>query len=547
MSESARKKQRVSPNDSNHADHTLHSDLRHLSNLIPKPVTPFRRAISASAATPATHRTPNNIPIRTPGTAARTPRGATSLRAAGQGRRAAPTTPHAIRALRERANAARTPGRRRSGRVQRETPRDILRALSRTLAKDTVPADPSPEVPSRSSALDLADVDDGPDPVRPRLSMPLDDMYDDDSIHEPPPRESLLPDLPDDVDTGTLQSLEFGRRAYSEDPRAQFTARLSERFGDLNELGLDGEEFEVDGMFINRRRTLDPDRLLQEAIEEALDEDAQDVSGLGGLGLGQGEEVDEPTFRFTIPARIRREEREDQPPLDNHEDLENQNENEDEGSDEAGADAQLTLHNEDHEDEDIIEPLNNNTDWESDQDAQPEDPSLVAYREEPSAIDRSLLAHSPSPHPNAPQNRRQRKALHISRSGHEYPSFPAAVVKRIATGMVAKSQGTGKGKINKETLAVLVQTTDWFFEQVSEDLAAYAGHAGRKVVEEQDVVCLMKRQRQISANTTAFSLAQKMLPRELLQELRMQPVSAKGRRQKRKRMEAIQEEEDEDG
>jgi hypothetical protein len=56
---------------------------------------------------------------------------------------------------------------------------------------------------------------------------------------------------------------------------------------------------------------------------------------------------------------------------------------------------------------------------------------------------------------------------------------------------------------------------------------------------------LLYRQRQVTKNNTPFSLAQKMLPRELLQELRMEPVK-KLKRQKRKRMETVNEEEGED-
>lgn len=115
MSESGHKKQRLSPAAA------LIADMR------AEPTTPYRRAISAGP-TPGTRKTPT---FRTPGTA-RTPRGGPATRPISA-RRVAPTTPHAIRALRERANAARTPGnnRRRSGRVQRETPRDLLRNLSR--------------------------------------------------------------------------------------------------------------------------------------------------------------------------------------------------------------------------------------------------------------------------------------------------------------------------------------------------------------------------------------------------------------------------------
>jgi hypothetical protein len=119
MAESARKKQRLSP------QRALQRSSGHDASI--EPMTPFRRPISAGP-TPASRRTPV---LRTPASGA-TPRGGPATRPLPP-RRVAPTTPHAIRALRERANAARTPAnnRRRSGRIQRETPRDILRHLSR--------------------------------------------------------------------------------------------------------------------------------------------------------------------------------------------------------------------------------------------------------------------------------------------------------------------------------------------------------------------------------------------------------------------------------
>jgi hypothetical protein len=49
------------------------------------------------------------------------------------------------------------------------------------------------------------------------------------------------------------------------------------------------------------------------------------------------------------------------------------------------------------------------------------------------------------------------------------------------------------------------------------------------------------RTRKTSSNTTSFSLAQKLLPRELLQQLRMAP-QPKLRGQKRKRLATVQEE-----
>ena len=51
------------------------------------------------------------------------------------------------------------------------------------------------------------------------------------------------------------------------------------------------------------------------------------------------------------------------------------------------------------------------------------------------------------------------------------------------------------------------------------------------------------RTRKTSSNTTSFSLAQKMLPRELLQQLRMES-QPKLRGQKRKHLATVQEEEE---
>ncbi|OTA87544.1 hypothetical protein M434DRAFT_60178, partial [Hypoxylon sp. CO27-5] len=108
----------------------------------------------------------------------------------------------------------------------------------------------------------------------------------------------------------------------------------------------------------------------------------------------------------------------------------------------------------------------------------------------------------------------------ISRHGIEYPSLPQGVVKRLAT-TLAKTAGVGKAKISADVLGAIMQASDWFFEQLGDDLSAYARHAGRKTIDESDMMMLMRRQRQTSASTTPFALAQRYLPRELLQEMRM--------------------------
>lgn len=464
------------------------------------------------------------------------------------------------------------------------------------LARDSRPVEPEPQTlprRSRHSALDLPDVVDSPDIAAPRLSMPLEDMYDDDSFHERPPRQSLLPELPDDVDEGTVQSLEFGRRALSEDPR--YSRRVSERFADFSELGAVGEELELEGTFINRRRTGGFDPLLDHTI---MEEDEDTVEALTGrrngpfndADLGVFSEADddteEPTFRFHIPERIQaltEEEIERDETVALPEPAEEkeapafaeQEETADLDVEETanlGVEETLGLNIKETAASDVEtaaldveEPTDafGMTGWESDHGAE-DDLELAAYREEESALDRSLQAPETS---SSVQKRMgaRRKELKLSRVGLEYPSFPAAPVKKLALSFI-KSQGS-RAQLNKDTLAALVQTTDDFFEQMGIDLAAYAQHAGRKVIQESDVLALMRRYvifhnctytyrpfyinnadmprtRKTSNSTTAFSLAQKMLPRELLQQLRMEPQS-KLRGQKRKRLVTIQEEDDE--
>lgn len=430
----------------------------------------------------------------------------------------------------------------------------MLRDLARALKNQSRPVEPSPQTEprrTRHSALDLPDVEDGPDPAAPRLSMALDDMYDDDSIHEHPPRQSLLPDLPDDVDGATVQSLEFGRRAFSEDPRLMYPGRVSERFADLSELGaVEEEEYDIDGTFISRR-----DGLLDQAIDEALDEDdtTTQIRALTGRRDGRPSDVDlgvfgeadddteEPTFRFLIPERIRAPQREEPGEELDVEDTFDDPPNLEEDVSEL---REMIV-----EDQDDVTTALDGADttetagiqgWESENDLE-DDADLALYREEESAIDRSLQTQSPEKTPAKPAAVRRARELRTSRRGLEYPSFPAAPVKKLALSFM-KSQGS-KAQLNKDAVAALVRVTDDFFEQMGIDLAAYAEHAGRKIIEESDVIALMKRTRKTTNSSTSFSLAQKMLPRELLQQLRMEPPK-KLRGQKRKRLNTIQEEDE---
>lgn len=140
---------------------------------------------------------------------------------------------------------------------------------------------------------------------------------------------------------------------------------------------------------------------------------------------------------------------------------------------------------------------------------------------------------------------RSRKQKKLSRHGIPVPLLPSGVVKRLAT-RFARSGAGNRVKINKDTLAAIEQASEWFFEQASEDLAAYSKHAGRKTIDESDVMTLLRRyvllsitywenqrenqrtdvflsfrQRLVNSTNTVFSLAQKHLPKELLQDIRL--------------------------
>lgn len=85
-----------------------------------------------------------------------------------------------------------------------------------------------------------------------------------------------------------------------------------------------------------------------------------------------------------------------------------------------------------------------------------------------------------------------KKRKRISQHGIEYPSLPPAFVKRVAQ-TALQSSGLTNQRLSAETLDALIQSSEWFFEQLGDDLGAYADHAKRKTIEESDIFTLMKR------------------------------------------------------
>ena len=96
------------------------------------------------------------------------------------------------------------------------------------------------------------------------------------------------------------------------------------------------------------------------------------------------------------------------------------------------------------------------------------------------------------PKNSAKVRKKQPKALKRSRHGISYPSLPSGVTKRIAS-TCNRIVGMKKSSISKESLKAIMEASDRYFEQFSEDLGAFAHHAGRKKIEESDVIAVMKR------------------------------------------------------
>ncbi len=114
------------------------------------------------------------------------------------------------------------------------------------------------------------------------------------------------------------------------------------------------------------------------------------------------------------------------------------------------------------------------------------DPADATIRQQ----DTSMALGRSAPARRGPKSKKKQKR--ISRHGAEYPPLPPAFVRRVAHRAVQTS-GLSNHRISSDVLAQLTQASEWFFEQLGDDLGAYADHAKRTVIEESDVLTLMKR------------------------------------------------------
>jgi len=123
-------------------------------------------------------------------------------------------------------------------------------------------------------------------------------------------------------------------------------------------------------------------------------------------------------------------------------------------------------------------------DFDEDDEEEPQSPTAITEAD----ISRTAtIARSKAPKPGL----RRTRGKKLSKFGIEYPSLPPTVVKRLAH-TFARISGV-KTKIDADTLTAISQASDWFFEQLGDDLQAYSQHAGRKTIDESDMMTLMQR------------------------------------------------------
>ncbi|KAL1896389.1 hypothetical protein Sste5346_004774 [Sporothrix stenoceras] len=543
------------------------------------------------------YRTPNtatktNFGRRTPGTAGRTPH-ARAARLALDSRRTAIFTPGGRQS------------RRKSGRMLRDSPRDLLRNLSRRLAPISQPIASSSSPGSGGSAqqsrrhrqpLDIdMEMDDmmhgGPDSStasatrrrtirsvlgiddddddsllldRPRMSLNIEDNDNDDDLR---PHRSLIlengesddaeADADADLANFTQRSIELARRAATQEQllqarrfsraslgvRSSFGSMRMSDYMDEFGRGADGggedndiagrleqtSAFFPEGAFDNLMPGESPpganmtfervDSDTGEQHEARLGADGRE-SGFGvgvlDLGLDGGNET---TFMLgqrspdrTLGTLLVEGDGENEPGLL--------------GGDDAG-EHDFGANFDNFDDYGGGDDNGGGNFWDDDDD----EPNNEHDAERVAASAHDGAQKAAGVIQASQEKTKPGKRLKLSAHGIAYPSLPVGVVKRVAQ-TFAQSSGSGKAKLSPETVAALSTASDWFFEQIGVDLQRYAKHGGRKTIDESDVLLLMRRQRQVNAAVTPFSLAQRMLPRELLQELRMIPDAPTLKRQR---------------
>ncbi|PKK53380.1 hypothetical protein CI102_3040 [Trichoderma harzianum] len=462
---------------------------------------------------------------------------------------AAPT-PHAVaarRALDQRRIAMFTPGRtrRQSFREQRETPMSILRHLGRALAPTShvIASSSSPDKPSpngsgnggssgsRRRASRRADDDDDELPIdRPRLSLPLDEGSSDDLQ---PPQSSILDD-----GNVTVQSVELPRRAISEGPPRRSFGFFPGSGDDIMWDDIYGEHMGSDpfgrSIEIAPPAPLDPE--IADLRRPPGDRRESDFSLDMPSGLSDN---DQTTFYMRSPViddaqtvlnaanpveddiELMNEKRQAEIEAEAETELEASASAEESAlaSAEASAEADMTAV---QQADDEFPDYGDFASVSSLGDAEMEAITKIDYEtfgQEPEKSNDDIIGY---PH-GRPKKKKAKTSktskTRISTHNIEYPQLPPAFVRQVTQAAI-QTTGLINQRIPADTLGALTQASDWYFQQLGDDLGAYANHAGRRTIEERDVITLMNRQRLLNPGLSLFNLANRHLPRELQQMLR---------------------------
>ncbi len=84
------------------------------------------------------------------------------------------------------------------------------------------------------------------------------------------------------------------------------------------------------------------------------------------------------------------------------------------------------------------------------------------------------------------------KVLRKSRHGIPRPRLPSRATKRIASSFLSTTMGKNS-RVSKEILLAVMEAGDQYFDQLGGDLATFSNHAGRKKIDESDVIVVMRR------------------------------------------------------
>lgn len=448
-------------------------------------------------------------------------------------RRYAPSTPHAIRALQQRSGAksARSLRTRKiaqdaasSSAVDPASARGVLRRFAKLTAPTTRPLLTPASAAGKENVRPIVEEEEEEDErmlKKPRMTFDIDESLEEGSEEEPPvyeeedsdmpvaPTPSMLPDKEEGDATITFQSINFdkdglrrnsrmslpateaeidadatimterGRRALTEDA----TGRLSRySFGSIRMSDFGTELENPDDSIMNGRLSEVNAEMRRKSAMPAPILDATDLSSL----MQQPADVDDDDDEPDNPA-----------PFGDDDDFQL----------EVPRDEDVTTVMAKDSTHPFTQPEEDG--WE---DIEEQDPADEYARLSPKSK-RDLTALQSA---NAKQETgRRKRRVKMTKHGTLVPSLPSSLIKKIATEVHVRN-GRRKPVFGPEHTKALEQATEWFFEQVGEDLAAYSSHGRRKRrIDSEDVFLLMRRQRLFQNPGELRKFAKTWLPKEV--------------------------------